>query len=527
MANLLGCVKRTGSSTPPGPGRERNRRGFSTKALPPTPEWFSPSPYLQPRPPPAGAPPGTVKEPEGKKKLDVAHIHPQPDLPTEVSTSSLPPYAPEETSLCLDDSQFFSDPSAWLTSSLSANLLQATDSSAAGLGRLSSGGPGNDTGAGQGGCKPKVARRLFSDDSPQLPALVRDDSQKSSRDVMPPSPDFPISLETTGLNIKSSTSINTSLSENKARVSPSRNRSCASKHSSTVDVNFANVHQLCVVGLTMTQAAAVVHHRVSQRRHYQSKEELKQVSGVDEETWSRVWDRITLVPAGLGMTGQSHSDCEEGQGDSEDVSAEKNIGRSTVDINLCNYHQLCIVGLSKSQALAVVEYRFKKGYFTSTKQVEMVPGISEEDFLRVQSRLTLVPGQMPPQRSKQSSSSKKKRTINVSATSYLSPQHVKSPPPAMVDSSVLLTPPPTPVKKETSSSFSPRSGDANLTLHLHPVVSNTPTGKAARVSPRGSGSKAGKEIVRIASWNLQCFNEKKTDNEGVLEVVCSVILQHG
>ena len=64
------------------------------------------------------------------------------------------------------------------------------------------------------------------------------------------------------------------------------------------------------------------------------------------------------------------------------------------------------------------------------------------------------------------------------------------------------------VKKET-----------NLTLQLNPV----PKSPIAKVSPRGLAGK----VIRIASWNLQCFDMKKTNNDGVLEVVCSVILQKG
>lgn len=37
----------------------------------------------------------------------------------------------------------------------------------------------------------------------------------------------------------------------------------------------------------------------------------------------------------------------------------------------------------------------------------------------------------------------------------------------------------------------------------------------------------GQEVVRIMSWNLQCFNDDKAANRGVLEVICRTILENG
>ena len=36
----------------------------------------------------------------------------------------------------------------------------------------------------------------------------------------------------------------------------------------------------------------------------------------------------------------------------------------------------------------------------------------------------------------------------------------------------------------------------------------------------------GRDVVRLASWNLQCFSEAKAKNIGVKEVVCRAILQN-
>ena len=37
----------------------------------------------------------------------------------------------------------------------------------------------------------------------------------------------------------------------------------------------------------------------------------------------------------------------------------------------------------------------------------------------------------------------------------------------------------------------------------------------------------GREVVRVMSWNLQCFSDDKATNRGVLEVICRAILENG
>jgi competence ComEA-like helix-hairpin-helix protein len=51
--------------------------------------------------------------------------------------------------------------------------------------------------------------------------------------------------------------------------------------------------------------------------------------------------------------------------------------------------------------------------------------------------------------------------------------------------------------------------------------------KINSVPPTGCLQYEGREVIRIMSWNLQCFNDDKAANEGVVEVICRSILENG
>lgn len=52
------------------------------------------------------------------------------------------------------------------------------------------------------------------------------------------------------------------------------------------------------------------------------------------------------------------------------------------------------------------------------------------------------------------------------------------------------------------------------------------TGEIQR-SPCLPGAKSSRGLVRIASWNLQCFDDRKAEETEVLEVMCRTIVSHG
>ncbi|XP_048577072.1 endonuclease/exonuclease/phosphatase family domain-containing protein 1 [Nematostella vectensis] len=51
--------------------------------------------------------------------------------------------------------------------------------------------------------------------------------------------------------------------------------------------------------------------------------------------------------------------------------------------------------------------------------------------------------------------------------------------------------------------------------------------KLDAIGPGGTLKYKGRDVVRLMSWNLQCFNSDKASNEGVCEVICKTILENG
>lgn len=469
MGGLLDCIRGRGGSPV---GLEKRRKATT----PSIPEWPRPSPLLPtsspqsgPAPAAQGGPPPPVhslRELCNANGGEPAALQ-QKSFPEESETVQT--LGTQETSLGLEDCPFFSDPSSWLARSLSATAPEVLEEGPGGGGVGYHGVAGREwTGRRRldNKEKPKAVRKLF-------PPVETSDHLISSKTTSDNDDALVITEDCTSL--------------------PSVATLLSSSHG-TVDVNFANVHQLRVIGLTDKQAEAVVEGR-ARKGHFQSKEAVKQVGEIDDVTWPRVQPRITLVPAGLGATrngGIKGSRAEVVR--DQDAISGASPGGVSVDLNRCNYQELCVVGLNKSQAQAVVDHRYRNGPFSSTEDIKLLPCISEEAYRLIRHKLTLVPGKASPaQRLGGPSSSKKRRVRNGSLAVNSSPLH-----------SIWNSP--------------------STILPAFAVDEGEGASAEARCSPRGSG---GKSSVRIASWNLQCFNEKKVENAGVLEVVCSTILQHG
>lgn len=375
-------------------------------------------------------------------------------------------------------------------------------------------------------------------------------------------------------------------SSSEHRILPPNGRRTSNQRSCEVDVNYANVHELCVVGFTREQAGNVVAYRVGRRQHFQNKGELKAVPGIDEETWQRVKSRITLVPAALGTTEETHQSRSSealshpyglggtvqrtsvpqavGTAESAVVGQSRSVRKITIDLNSCNVQGLCVIGFNHAEASAVIEHRIMMGgYFQSKEDVKMVPGISGDTYMRVQSKLVLGP---PKIRSNSNSGRWKQK--QEAASLVLNPSPVLSPlsaiPPALgVGGNQLQETVPfyhpwphsAQERGETVTPFQHHGGvslrslapegdwqDGNALGALFaeqdsrfriPGVAGSPVPGGLHVgvklsSPRFSGGRSsGGTSLRIASWNLQVFNEEKASRPGVLEVVCTTIVQHG
>ena len=314
---------------------------------------------------------------------------------------------------------------------------------------------------------------------------------------------------------------------------------------SVVDVNFANVHELMVVGFSPEQAEAVVWYRVARRQHFASKEEIRNIPQIDETTWLRVKPRITLIPSS-GLVAAARATSGDGvfhevlDGEIPACESGTTKGGAMVDLNTSNYRQLCVIGLSESQSLAVINHRVRNGKFSSIDAIRNVPSISEADYQRVKSRLTLTPG-LTPSHSSRNSSAKKGRGSTSSRNlqaGNVSPVHQLSNSLSelkFVDHQVgeaslsgYATPQKWQQPKSTDEGAHNLTGDSfTITGISSPSSIKSPSFPQIERTPKRSGSKPSGRTVRVASWNLQRFDEKKADNPAVLEVVCSTILQHG
>ena len=318
-----------------------------------------------------------------------------------------------------------------------------------------------------------------------------------------------------------------------------------------VDINYANIHELQVIGLSKTQADSVVNYRV-QHGHFQLKKDLKKVPGIDDESWNRIKSKFTLVPSENTTVDHTSNSTRSPTIDrTEELGSEIGRAREVVDINSSNCHELCVIGLNKSEAQALVNYRVGHGKFESKEAVKQVPGITDETYERVQARMTFKHAFLnSDQRKKKqllSQNSSKKKLLSSNSSSihqlWTSPtkilpvenipsfQHNLERSPHSESSVVSLMPRCKFSTVHTDPEVQRAATDRGLTAQSDLRFQKSPLKMNPPCSPDFQGSfnvmKPKRSIIRIATWNLQCLNEEKLANSAVLEVVCSVISKHG
>ena len=312
----------------------------------------------------------------------------------------------------------------------------------------------------------------------------------------------------------------------------------------TVDINRCNEHQLLVVGFSIHEARAVIHYRCLHGR-FQNTTDVKAVPGLSEETWLKVKSRLTLVPSAAlhfksshpknktstfkNTVGQNGIKSQEDEKDvivlsddeDDDVQIIDEKSRPTVDLNHANVHQLLCIGMPESLAQEIINYRVAKRGFNLIDEIKNVPGMSEATFSKFSQRLTL--SQVNPK----VYSTPKKRSRNLPLMPSPISKACYSP---GKDMFVMFGEDTSPSKQYTAGD---NGASPNNTLREDVPSSDycTPRKKAAAaasVLPRSPASSTkGQKSIRIATWNLQCFSNKKVSNAGVLETVCTTILKHG
>ena len=274
------------------------------------------------------------------------------------------------------------------------------------------------------------------------------------------------------------------------RSSSEKNRSGVS----LTDINSANFHQLCVLArLSTDQAQAIVNYRLSVcGGKFSHVEQLLEVpgGGITPEKLkfmgiSRDSNNMSYLPKSTAVgsgTSPKHKVRQVGS----DSALETHLHF----INSANYHQLCVLArISTEQAKAIVNYRVNDcgGRFNAIEQLLDIRdgGITHE----------------------------KLQIIRMSKHVHHScPQDRKSPRMKQRRHRSVLKVPVSP--SQPTALFKLPVG----VLHIGGDV-NLPASKCKQ--------SAGEKIIRIGSWNLECFTTKKVSNLGVLEVVCMTILMNG
>jgi len=321
-----------------------------------------------------------------------------------------------------------------------------------------------------------------------------------------------------------------------------------------VDVNYCNEHELCVVGFTREEARAVISHRIAHGK-FRRTSEVETVKGISGETWQRAKSKISLVPASslihLSSPRQKRNvKCEkyrvrkfdtkevitivDRHDEDEDVkiigegkSLKRDIKQPTVDLNHANVHELRCVGFDQVTSHEVVNYRIQRQGFRSIDEIKCIPGVTDDTFDRVSTRLALSPiKSVSTRRRRRSVGSNAISSLTDPSRSPLNKLHIAFSASAE-DAALVPAPDMSSFRKDSSAS---RTSLSNGVAYGSEPCGTTPVIlEAESVVPRSplSLGKSANKSIRIATWNLQCFSNEKVGNLAVLEVVCATIIRHG
>ena len=276
------------------------------------------------------------------------------------------------------------------------------------------------------------------------------------------------------------------------RSSSEKNRSGLS----LTDINSANFHQLCVLArLSTDQAQAVVNYRLSVcGGKFSHVGQLLEVpgGGITPEKLkfmgiSRDASDMSYLPKSTAVgsvTSLKHK--------ARQVESGSALETHLHFINSANYHQLCVLArISTEQAKAIVNYRVNEcgGRFNAIEQLlDIRDGGITHEKLQIVRMSKLVHHSCPQDRKSPRMKQRRHRSVLKVPVSPSQPTALFKLPIGVLHI----------------------GGDLNI-----------PT---SRCKVKQS---AGEKIMRIGSWNLECFTIKKVSNLGVLEVVCMTILMNG
>lgn len=269
-----------------------------------------------------------------------------------------------------------------------------------------------------------------------------------------------------------------------------------------ININYAGEEELMTLpGINRTTAQNIIEYR-KQIGGFKKIEDLALVSGVGAAKLTTIRNEVCVTVKRLTSSGDENSGSSSLSGSNKDLDVftndpmKKKNGNSKVNINTSNVFQLMkINGVGQVLAENIVTYRDKKGPFKSFDDLVKVKGIGNSILSAIQHQICL------EDLEEHSPSNGDIRHRGNSNSNSVSSTHNHKP---------------------CSRKHLTESVENVLSL-LEPIIK---TSKRHKVTPFNFKHK-NKGVIRIASWNVERFDEEKANNPGVKEVICMTILENG
>ncbi|CAC5357515.1 Endonuclease/exonuclease/phosphatase family domain-containing protein 1 [Mytilus coruscus] len=267
-----------------------------------------------------------------------------------------------------------------------------------------------------------------------------------------------------------------------------------------ININYAAEEEMMTLpGINRVTAQNIIEYR-KQIGGFKKVEDLALVSGVGAAKLNTIRNEVCVSVKRMMSATEGNSGGSSLSGSNKDLevftndSVKKKNGNAKMNINSSNVFQLMkINGVRQSLAENIVTYRDKKGPFKSIDDLVKVKGIGNSILSAIRYQVCL-------------DDSEDQTFMNGNVT-HKDDSNSNS-------SSINTT---TCTNRHLSESTE------NMLDILEPFIKSS---SRPKVTPFNFKHK-NKGVVRIASWNVEQFNEEKANNPGVKEVICMTVLENG
>lgn len=270
-----------------------------------------------------------------------------------------------------------------------------------------------------------------------------------------------------------------------------------------ININYAVEEELMTLpGINRTTAQNIIEYR-RQIGGFKKIEDLALVSGVGAAKLNTIRNEVCVSVKRMTSTTEGNSSGSSLDGSDKELNltgnsyVKKKNGNSKINVNTSNVFQLMkINGIGQVLAENIVTYRDKKGPFKSVDDLVKVKGIGQNILSAIRYQICLVESDENPimngnvHNKEDSHSNSSSITGNVTATGNC--RHLSE-------------------------------STENMLNILEPIMKSSSRPKV----PPFNFKHKNKGVVRIASWNVERFDEEKANNPGVREVICMTILENG